>query len=337
MRKTLLLTAAAFAVAATPAAARDGSGYFGIEGGLLFPKDQDADLDVDFTTTQTPATPAGPAGPADTNFENSFGLDYKRGLDIDAIAGFDFGAFRIEGELGYKRSKLDEFEFDDGDIAAINTALNRPSGTGDPGAPGLPAISDTSFDLGGRVSVLSGMVNALADFGDENGVSFYAGGGVGRARVKAFGDRDAAWAFQAIAGVRYAISPGIDFGLKYRYFRTGNVNLTDDSFALAGNPNAVTVATGAGPVIVNQTSNAVAFADFENKFRSHSLLASLIFNFGAPEAPLPPPPPPPPPMVEQAPATQTCPDGSVILATSSCPLPPPPPPPPPVERGERGQ
>ncbi|WP_275896714.1 TonB-dependent receptor [Sphingomonas mesophila] len=43
-----------------------------------------------------------------------------------------------------------------------------------------------------------------------------------------------------------------------------------------------------------------------------------------------PPPPPPPP----APATQTCPDGSVILATESCPPPPPPPPPPPEpERG----
>ena len=47
------------------------------------------------------------------------------------------------------------------------------------------------------------------------------------------------------------------------------------------------------------------------------------------EAPPPPPPPPPPP------ATQTCPDGSVILATEACPAPPPPPPPPPPapERG----
>jgi len=56
----------------------------------------------------------------------------------------------------------------------------------------------------------------------------------------------------------------------------------------------------------------------------------------APPPPLPPepyvaPPPPPPP----PPATQTCPDGSVILATDACPLPPPPPPPPPPEP-ERG-
>lgn len=49
------------------------------------------------------------------------------------------------------------------------------------------------------------------------------------------------------------------------------------------------------------------------------------------------PPPPPPPPVEVAPATQTCPDGSVILATDVCPAPPPPPPPPAPEAApERG-
>ena len=53
----------------------------------------------------------------------------------------------------------------------------------------------------------------------------------------------------------------------------------------------------------------------------------------------PPPPPPAPPPPPPAPATQTCPDGSVILATATCPAPPPPPPPPPppATKGERGQ
>jgi iron complex outermembrane receptor protein len=48
------------------------------------------------------------------------------------------------------------------------------------------------------------------------------------------------------------------------------------------------------------------------------------------EAPVAPPPPPPAP-----PATQTCADGSVILATDACPAPPPPPPPP-APAPERG-
>jgi len=65
--------------------------------------------------------------------------------------------------------------------------------------------------------------------------------------------------------------------------------------------------------------------------------AKLGFRFGgarvAEVAPPPPPPPPPPPA--PPPATQTCPDGSVILATDACPVPPPPPPPP-APAPERG-
>ena len=62
------------------------------------------------------------------------------------------------------------------------------------------------------------------------------------------------------------------------------------------------------------------------------LMFGVGFRFGG-EAAAPPPPPPPPPAA--APATQTCPDGSVIEATSTCPVPPPPPAPP-ATSGERG-
>ncbi len=113
------------------------------------------------------------------------------------------------------------------------------------------------------------------------------------------------------------LSERVDIGLKYRHFRTGRVSFEDtltspefytgDLFDLAG----------------------------RGRISTHSVLASLMFNLGgAPVEPAPvveaaPPPPPPP-----APATQTCPDGSVILATDVCPPPPPPPPPPPApERG----
>lgn len=60
---------------------------------------------------------------------------------------------------------------------------------------------------------------------------------------------------------------------------------------------------------------------FRQKFRAAG---------AAPPPFIAPPPPPPPP-----PATQTCADGTVILATEVCPAPPPPPPPPPPapERG----
>ena len=75
------------------------------------------------------------------------------------------------------------------------------------------------------------------------------------------------------------------------------------------------------------------FSSYLSEPRTYGL--TLRARFAAPraapvvEAPPPPPPPPPPP------ATQTCADGSVILATEACPVPPPPPPPPPPQP-ERG-
>ena len=272
MRKYLLAATAVAAVVATPAMARDGSVYAGIEGGILFPKDQDGDVFVDYTTTQTLGSTPLIVGPADTTYNNAFGINYKRGIDADVILGYDFGMFRLEGELGYKRAGLKDFGVDNGFIAALNTALNRPSGPGDPGAPGQPALSDANFDLGGSVKVYSAMVNGLLDFGDQDGFSFYVGAGAGRARVKFAGDKDNAWAFQGIAGVRYAVSRNIDLGLKYRYFQTGRLNLAENPIALAGNPNAFT-SNNEAPA--SSTTNAVLFPNFEQKFRSHSLLASL--------------------------------------------------------------
>ena len=292
MKKFILAAAVSAAALASPAAARDGQGYFGVEGGILFPRDQDADLTVvtDFdgdTITE--------------DFDDAVGIDYKRGIDLDVIAGYDFGMFRLEGELGYKRAKFDSLEFSEEFEDAIVD------------------LDDEEFDLSGRAKVVSGMINGLVDFGDENGVSFYAGGGFGRARVKFAGEKDGAWAYQLIAGLRTAVSDNIDLGLKYRYFRTGKLEFFDDTVAL--------VDDGVGTAV---------FGDFDQRFRSHSLLASLIFNFGAPAVePAPPPPPVVEPVAPPPPATQTCPDGSVILASDSCPLPPPPPPPPPPapERG----
>ena len=64
-------------------------------------------------------------------------------------------------------------------------------------------------------------------------------------------------------------------------------------------------------------------------------LAGFTYKFGARTPAAAPPPPPPPAPPPPPPATQTCADGSVILATEACPVPPPPPPPPPPapERG----
>ena len=45
-------------------------------------------------------------------------INHKLGVDGDMIAGYDFGMFRAEAELGYKRSHHDEYEFGQGTIDA---------------------------------------------------------------------------------------------------------------------------------------------------------------------------------------------------------------------------
>lgn len=235
------------------------------------------------------------------NVDNGLIIEHRSGIDTDFLAGYDFGLIRAEGELGYKRANASDL--------SVSPAILPTTGR--------PAIS-------GRTTVISAMGNALLDVGVNDGLQLYAGGGAGIARFSHKSDitgpgvpagtdlrgKDHSFAWQVIAGMRVPVSAAVDLGLKYRYFRS-KLSFSDD------------------------TSNLTT-ENVSGRFKSHSLLASVLVNFGAAPAPLPPapepviaPPPPPPP------ATQTCPDGSVILATDSCPVPPPPPPPPPPapERG----
>ena len=262
MRHLTLFGALGALALASPAAARDHSGYVGFDAGLLMPQDMDFEYD------------------SDTGFDAGL----KNGYDLDLIGGYDFGFFRAEGELSWKRAAHKDYDINFGD------------GVGE-------------FDADGDTDVRSIMINGLADLGNDQW-AFYAGGGIGYATVRNrietedddFKLKDGGFAWQGIAGVRYAMNEMIDVGLKYRYFNTSDMN--DD--------------------------------DLDFDFKSHSIMFSFIYNMGGERyvAPPPPPPvyvaPPPPP----PPATQTCPDGSVILATDACPPPPPPPPPPPEpERG----
>jgi opacity protein-like surface antigen len=272
-----LLAAVAAAAIASPAAARDGQAYVGVEGGLV--KADRADFDVDFDGME---------------FNNGARARYKTGVDLDTIVGYDFGMFRLEGELAWKSIHTKNYTVS---TAFRNFLESEEGGEVDFSDPDLQ--DDDVLGIDDHATIASLMANALVDFG-AGGLGFYAGVGGGKARVKMFGDRDTAWAYQGILGFRAPISERVDAGLKYRYFRTGRVQFGDGDFGADG------------------------------RMRTHSLLASLIFNLGgaAPvvEAPVVVAPPPPP-------ATQTCPDGSVILATDVCPAPPPPPPAPSGERG----
>jgi opacity protein-like surface antigen len=178
-------------------------------------------------------------------------FDHKVGVDLDLIGGYDFGSVRAEAEAGYKRATVDTID----------------QGT------------KSGQEADGNVRVYSAMANLLLDFGDDDGMSGYIGGGIGLANVRydldfkgdSGRDNDRSMAFQGIAGVRYPVGTNVEVGVKYRYFVAPKLNYNLD------------------------------FGSLKGSFKSHSLLASLIFNFGAPAVILPPPPPPPPPPPEAIP------------------------------------
>jgi len=232
---------------------------------------------------------------------DGFAFKHRSGHDADLITGLDLGVLRLEGELAHKRASLE-------DVAVLPAVFPTS---------GLPAVT-------GRTRVLSAMANALLDLNVSDGLQLYGGGGLGAAKFKTdssitgpsvptgagINGSDRSFAWQLIAGMRVPVNFNVDLGVKYRYFRS-NLNFRDDN-----NGTAVETAKG--------------------RFASHSLLASVIVNIG--KAPAPETAPAPMPVAEPAPppppATQTCPDGTVILASDACPVVSPPPPPPPApERG----
>ena len=271
MMRNILFASAALVIA-TPALAADGSGYVGLEGGVLFPQHMNGTYTSTFTqTAQSPAAgtaaaapgtgavgtlptafttlPATTVGTAETRF--------KTGYDIDAIAGYDFGMFRLEGELGYKKANVKDFSQSTAFTTAVATGLT-PTGTLTTTAFTYPTGSLATFNLSDNVNVWSGMINALLDLNIGSGGGFYAGGGIGRARVKAFGLSDSAWAYQGIAGVRFAVSPNIDIGLKYRYFRTGRLDYVPTATAFSTTSTVAVPNVASGATAGSGTTN-VAF------------------------------------------------------------------------------
>ena len=180
MRKLLFAAAATIAIATPAAATVDGAGYVGLEGGVLFPKSQTVFGNIDFTDATV----------TDIGRTNLGNVKYKAGYDVDVIGGYDFGMFRLEGELGYKRAKAKSFNISNTFVNSLN------AGAGTTFTPG------TNFGINDHTSVFSGMVNGLVDFGGgETGFGGYVGGGVGYAHVKQFNGSKSGFAWQLLAGV----------------------------------------------------------------------------------------------------------------------------------------
>ena len=226
---------------ATPALARNDAWYIGVEGGAMIVEDISLDIGA---------------------LKDAGTVNHDYGYDVDGIIGYDFGAFRMEAEVGYKQAQLDSY---------ASTTFTPRGGTL------INAVPGTFSGASGKTSALSFMLNGLLDFGDDDSINGFVGGGVGVARVKQqyripssassfLNDSDTGFAYQAIAGIRAPLTDNVDVGLKYRFFNADGVDTID----------------AAGRAI-------------KGRFRSHSVLGSFIYNFGEKAEPMAPPPPPPAP------------------------------------------
>ena len=271
MRKIAIVLALASTALATPALARDKSWYVGADGGAMIVED----INYDITTTAGVKTPRAAQ------------VNHDYGWDVDGNIGYDFGGFRVEAEVGYREAGVDGYNTQTGGALAFNAA-----------GVGAAVPAGNYNQAGGRTSALSFMLNGLLDFGEDDGIQGFVGGGVGVARVKAkyglnrFGnfldDSDTGFAYQGIAGIRAPLSDHVDVSVKYRFFNAENVRLVD-----------------------------VSNRNFDGRFRSHSILGGVSYNFFTPAPPPPPPvaqpietPPPAPPEPVQ---TVQCSPGPFIV------------------------
>lgn len=207
-------------------------------------------------------------------------VDHKAGWDVDGVVGYDLGVFRLEAEVGYRKASISKY------TSTTTTPFVTGSGTT------ALAGAGTFGTAGGSSSALSFMVNGLWDFGDDDGVQGFVGPGLGVARVKEqvglntngnfLDDSDTVVAWQAIAGIRAPINDRIDVSLKYRFFNAPGVELRD-----------------------------TLGRSVHERFRSHSIMGGLTFNFGTPapvETPAPAPAPEPAPAYTPAPAPAPAPE-----------------------------
>ena len=181
--------------------------------------------------------------------------DFDHGWGLGGSVGYQYGGpWRVELEVAYRKNDLD-------------------------------SVTRGGARLGGATGEMSSLALMLNGFYDiDTGTAFtpYLGLGIGYARVSADGltatglgatnsDDDNKFAYQAIAGLAYKLTPEVSLTADYRYFAT-----QDPKFRLSNGANV------------------------EGEYKTHNVMVGLLLRF--PEPPPPPraqpaaaPPPPPPP------------------------------------------
>jgi opacity protein-like surface antigen len=128
-------------------------------------------------------------------------IEFDTGFATSFAAGYNFGMFRVEGEIGY--------QFNDIDQATVNSGGRSVSGS----------VSE------GDMTAFSLMANGYFDFVNTTPFTPFISAGLGVATLEindlgGFDSDDTVFAYQFGVGVGYAINQNFNIDLTYRYFAT---------------------------------------------------------------------------------------------------------------------
>jgi OmpA-OmpF porin, OOP family len=114
MRNLAIAIALASTAMASPALARNDAWYIGVEGGPSIVEDGALKITGAMAASSGTAT-----------------VDHKTGYDFDGIIGYDFGGFRLEAEVGYKKASINNYTSTTTTAVRGNAAglvVNAPAG-----------------------------------------------------------------------------------------------------------------------------------------------------------------------------------------------------------------
>ena len=268
---TALICGATLAMASAFAAAQGWYGALHVGKGWKNP------AHMDFTvTTALPETL--PWDELDGTYKAD--LDYDSGWGLGAALGYTFGNWRLEGELGYRASKIGDFEVQDVLVEARPSSIPLIPEIREPFvARALAALNNEgNVRITGRAKLLAGALNLYYDLPVEWAVRPYVGAGVGMVRANKkksltlmgsdlvqcdamlppdaciirTSDRSTEWDanWQAMAGVKRAFNDRWEAALGWRY-----TDLKGLSFELSdgvddeGNPQFL----GGSPLTVSKS------------------------------------------------------------------------------------
>ena len=245
---TLLLAGVATGLITTSAAGQQTQGwYVGPQAGWTHLNDPDSDIPCTVFASSEFCRRGQIVG-------DVFRANMKEGFGAGLAAGYEgvgWAGLRLEAE-----------------ITVRNNGISSVTDTSGPLFP-----PGTTFPAKGSITSIAFMTNAVYDFMPESVWTPYLGVGVGAARIS-IGDagpagtginvdaKDWQFAYQGIAGIKYAFNPRWTASLDYRYFAT-----TDPKFS------------------TNITGSTISA---KTQYSTHNVFLGIAYHFGAPPAPPPP-------------------------------------------------